>query len=102
MYKNGAKFIKENNSIIHYRKFFEDNSSLHIHLRKKPWGFAFNAHMDLFIHRVAIFDKITLKFLSKLYVFLKNKGGARFLLPRQEKAFQSFLGKNFPRKKPQK
>ncbi len=92
-----AKFIHEIDSVIHYRTFDKKNdTSIHIKAIRKDWGFAINIHRDLFKHQHTIFDKNCLKFLSKLYIFLaKKKGGHRFILPRQEKNFQSYLGRRF-------
>ncbi len=92
-----AKYIHEINSVIHYRTFDKkDDTSIHIKAMRKDWGFAINIHRDLFKHQHAIFDKKCLELLSKLYIFLKKKkGGHRFILPRQEKNFQSYLGNRF-------
>jgi len=92
-----AKFMHEIDSVIHYRTFVEkNNTSIHIKAIRRDWGFAIKIHRDLFKHQHAIFDKKCLEVLSKLYIFLtKKKGGDRFILPRQEKNFQSFLGNRF-------
>ena len=100
MNKINAKFMHEIDSILHYRIFYNDNStSIHIKAIKKDWGIIINMHRDLFKHQHTIFDQTCLELLSKLYLFLKKKRrGNRFLLPRQEKRFQSYLGYRFNEK----
>ena len=100
MYKIKAKYMHEIDSIVHYRIFDnKNNTSIHIKIIKKAWGIIIKSHRDLFKHQHTLFDKTCLELMSKMYLFLKNKrGGNRFLIPRQEIKFQSYLGHRFVEK----
>lgn len=92
MAKINAVIIKVITHLIEFRIFIDDTISQHIIFSSKYWGFAVNVHIDIGIHYKSIFNSQTLKFLSQLYLYLKKIGyGLCFLLPRQEKAFKSFM-----------
>ncbi len=99
LYESNAKEMYKQKSIIYFRIFFEDDSSIHFKISQKYWGFSINIHRDVFKHKCAIFDKECLTLLSKFYISLSKTMGKPFLLPRQELEFQSHLGKLFHKKK---
>ena len=48
--KFNSALFKDNGKTFEYRFFFKDNTSLHVILHEKSFGFAINAHVDVVIH----------------------------------------------------
>lgn len=87
-----AQVVSFKKFTIKYRIFLGGTISYHIIIYRKYWGFAVNIHQDIGIHSEAVFNKHTLKLLSKTYLHIKDADcGECFLLPRQRKAFEKFL-----------
>jgi len=98
MRENGVIFIKDTHNSLHYRKFYPNGQSLHFIIYRKYWGLNISTHIDVESHVKYTYNKESLKLLSELYIFLKNKYGRVFMLPRQERFFQGFLGEWFKNK----
>ncbi|MFW9874156.1 MAG: hypothetical protein ACFFG0_13705 [Candidatus Thorarchaeota archaeon] len=96
--EQGFKLIKEDpeREILDYRKFFENQISIHFKISVKTWGFGISCHKDIEIHTKAIFDNQTMKILSMLYLDLKDeRSGKCFILPRELSQYRHFLRNKF-------
>ena len=77
---------------FNYRKFLKNNTSIHVKLSIKSWGFGINFHRDIKVHSEVKFDNQTLRIASELYLTLKKERYGRcFMLPREKLKFRKFL-----------
>ena len=97
--EKGFIFISNNHNRVQYRKFLKDGTSIHISLWKKHYGFNIDIHIDIRPHEEVGFTSVTLRLLSALYVYLKDKYGVVFLLPRQRNEYQGYVSRYLPQER---
>lgn len=73
--KFNSAIFKDNGKTFEYRFFLKDNTSLHVKLYEKSFGFAINAHIDVVIHGKVVYNEFTFNFLLKLKQYLKKLHG---------------------------